>query len=293
MNIQEHIEREGFRRGLRPETIKTYAYAVGKFLRIYKKQPHEMTKQDVEQYILQLIKWNRSGNTINVHVHALKFFYEKVLGKRLMINIPKIRVRKRFPEYLTQQEMKTLCTTIQNSKHWLLIVFTYGSGFRVSEIINLKGKDIDLQAGYGWVRNGKGGKDRMFIIPDRLKDDLKQWIQINKVKQNDWLFKGNKGQHYSDSSIRVIIKNACKKANIIKNVSPHTLRHSFATHLLQNGYSLMEVQSLLGHSRIETTMVYTHLAKPKLTNVKSPYDILKDKGDYVKEDFVVYGGSMR
>ena len=286
MKIQELIAREGYRRGLRPETIKTYTYAVGKFLRICKRQPHQITKQDIEQYMIQLVKWNRSGNTINVTFHALKFFFEKILGKKIMIHSPPIRVRKRLPEYLTQRELLKLCGVIKNSKHWLIIVFSYSSGFRVSEIITLKRKDIDIEAGYGWIRNGKGGKDRMFIIPDKLKDNLRKWIRQNKIKHDDWLFKGNKGKHYSDSSVRSIIKNAQQKAGITKNISPHTLRHSFATHLLQNGYSLMELQSLLGHTRIETTMIYTHLAKPKLTNVKSPYDTLRD--NVIRESPVAY-----
>jgi len=274
MEIGELILKEGLRRGLRAETIKTYSYVVGKFLRSYSKQPHEITKEDIEMYILQLIRWNRAGSTINVHLHALRFFYEKILGKKLMVKLPLFKNRKRVPECLSQKEVVGFFEAINNSKHKLIIFFTYGSGFRVSEVVKLRVNDLDLEAGYGWVRDGKGGKDRMFIVPDKLKTSLAEWIKTKGLKWDDWLFKGYKNKHYSDSSVRKIVEDTRKKAGIIKRVSPHTLRHSFATHILENGYSLIEVNRLLGHSRLETTMIYSHVAKPKVFNVKSPLDEL-------------------
>ncbi len=275
MNIADVLWDAGLRRGLRPKTIKAYVYSVDKFLRTYQKLPHQITKQDIEQHLFQLIRWNRSGSTINLHLHALKFFYEQVLGKRLFIAILPIRTRKRLPEYLTQEEIVRFFAVIINSKHRLIVIFTYGSGFRVSEVVSLRVKDLDLETGFGWIRNGKGGKDRMFIIPQRLKQDLQEWITHNQLKPEDWLFPGYKNFHYSDGSVREIVKLACQKAGISKHITPHTLRHSFATHLLEKGYSLMEVNKLLGHSRMETTMVYTHLANPTWTRVKSPYDSLQ------------------
>jgi site-specific recombinase XerD len=212
---------------------------------------------------------------------ALKFLYEKILGKKLTINVPNIKVARRLPEFLTQDEVKRLFSVISNHKHRLIVMLTYGSGFRVSEVVNLKVGDLDFEAGYGWVRDGKGGKDRMFIIPDKLKDELIDWVENIGLMSDDFLFSGYNNSHFSDSSVRNIIRIACKKANISKRISPHSLRHSFATHILENGYSLIEVQQLLGHSRIETTMVYTHLARPKLTNVKSPYDLLKEGNNRV------------
>lgn len=276
MNVAELIIREGLRKGLRIETIKTYRYTVEKFLRIYKKEPHQVTKDDIERHILQLIRWNRAGSTINVHVHALRFFYEKILGKRLTMNIPIMKVRKRLPEYLSQGEIQRFFAVIKNSKHKLIVMFSYGSGFRVSEIIKLKVEDIDLTSGHGKIRDGKGGKDRIFIIPDKLKKTINNWIKQNKLKSTDWLFSGYNDKHYSDSSVQQIVKKACEKAGISKKISPHSLRHSFATHLLENGYSLFEVKELLGHSRLETTKVYSHISYPKLVNVKSPLDTLAD-----------------
>lgn len=277
MEISELIQREGLRRGLRVETIKTYIYCVTKFLRTSQKQPQEVTKADIENHILQLIRQNRSGSTINVHLHALRFFYEKVLGKLLTVNLPSIKVRKRLPECLTQEEMSRFLSVLANIKHKLILILTYGSGFRVSEVVNLKVKDLDFQAGYGWVRNGKGGKDRLFIIPDKLKEELQQWINTQQLEAEDWLFPGYKEQHYSDSSVRKILEEARVTAELPRHITPHSLRHSFATHLLENGYSLLEVKELLGHSHLETTMIYAHTTHPKLTAVKSPLDTLPEK----------------
>ena len=155
-----------------------------------------------------------------------------------------------------------------------MITLLYASGFRVSELVKLKLKDIDFDNNYGWVRDGKGGKDRIFIVSEKLNNELKEWVVNNKLNIEDYFFKGNFNSAYSTQSIRAIVKKAVKKAKIIKHIHPHSLRHSFATHLLENGYSVMEVQPLLGHSRLETTMIYTHLAAPQLTRVKSPFDSL-------------------
>ena len=185
-----------------------------------------------------------------------------------------MHTQKRFPKFLTQEETGHLLEAIENPTHRLIVALTYGAGLRVSEIISLRVQDLDFNAGSGLLHNGKGGKDRMFIIPEKLKLSLQIWINENKLTPDDWLFKGYNNTHYSDSSVRMIIAKARKKANLRKHISPHSLRHSFATHLLENGYSLFEVSRLLGHSRIETTMVYAHLANPKLCNVKSPFDTL-------------------
>ncbi len=281
--IEDLIWKAGLRRGLRPATIKTYVYTVGKFLRCYHLEPHRVTKAAIENHLLRLIKEGRAGSTVNVHLQALCFFFREVLGKRLFIGLPPIRLRKRLPECLSQEEMSRFLAAITNLKHRLILIFTYGSGFRVSEVIGLKVKDLDLKAGYGWIRDGKGGKDRMFIIPEKLKAELREWIAAHGLQPDDWLFPGYKQQHYSDSSVREIVEKAARAAGLSmhhsKPITPHTLRHSFATHLLENGYSLMEVNKLLGHSRLETTMVYAHLADVKLTRVQSPYDALVMGGE--------------
>ena len=156
-----------------------------------------------------------------------------------------------------------------------MIELMYSSGLRVSELVNLKVRDFDFESGVGWVRRGKGRKDRIFIIAKILNKKLRLYIIDKNLGYNSWLFLGRKGRHIHVRSVQEIVKKAGLKARILKNVHPHTLRHSFATHLIENGYDLGSVQSLLGHASTETTMRYVHMANPKLTNVRSPLDDLK------------------
>ena len=162
-----------------------------------------------------------------------------------------------------------------------MVRLMYGAGLRVSELVNLKITDLDLENNYGWVRRGKGNKDRLFIIPESLKQELVSYIGNCK---EEWLFGSYKG-HMSVRSVQEILRKAAKEAGIKKKISPHTFRHSYATHLIEDGYDLTTVQVLLGHSKIDTTMVYVHIAKPKMLNVRSPLDSLPRGGklDYESE----------
>jgi len=276
MDLSELIRKEGYKRGLREKTIKTYVCCVNYFFRICKIDPKSVKKSDIENFIGILRKWNKSDNTVNVYVNSLKFFYEKILHKRLTVNIAHTRVRKKLPDFLTRDEIKRLFRFINNASHRLMISFLYATGMRVNELVSLKVKDFEFDNNYGWVRDGKGGKDRLFIVSLKLKDELNLHIMNNGLKHNDWLFLGNNASHYSVSSIQSIIKKAAKNAGIKKNVHPHTLRHSFATHLIENGYAVTDVQPLLGHSSITTTMIYLHMASPQLLKVKSPFDTLDE-----------------
>ena len=257
MFVPELITKEALRQGLSPCTIRTYCLCVGRFFRHYPKEPHQVTKKDIEQFIDSLLAKKAPGNTINVYLNALKFFYEQVLHKKLTINIKYSKHPQQLPEFLTQEETKALLEQIKNPKHHLIVSLLYSAGFRVSEVLNLKVKDLQIEQNYGWVRQGKGRKDRLFIIAQYLKPILQDWIK-NKSPE-EYVFTGIHGQ-YTAASIREILKRAKKKAKLTKNIHPHSLRHSFATHLLENGYAVTDLQPLLGHSRIETTLMYTHLA---------------------------------
>ena len=148
----------------------------------------------------------------------------------------------------------------------------YSAGLRVSELINLKAKDLNFKEKYGYVRGGKGNKDRIFIISEKIERALMS-ICLGKNK-DDYVFITNRNDKYNVASLQQIIKKAARNARIDKRVSCHTLRHSFATHLIENGYSLNEVQALLGHKSPETSMIYVHIASPKMINAKSPLDSL-------------------
>ena len=274
MDVAEIIRKRGTLKGLSPRTIKTYTFAVKKFLRVYRKTPYQVSKNDLEGYLLKLLERGSSGNTVNVYLNAFKFLFEECLGRKLTVNIGFSKTPQRLPEFLTQEEIIHFFSCIKNKKHKLMLSLLYSAGLRVSELVNLKVKDLQLTEGYGWVRLGKGKKDRLFNIADKLKDELKIWIHENNVKPDNPIFSNYNGRKMSTETIRKIVKEATKKAGLSKNVHPHTLRHSFATHLIENGYAVTEVQPLLGHNRIETTLIYTHLAAPNLLNTKSPFDTL-------------------
>lgn len=274
MYIPELIIKEGKRRGLSSKTIKTYRLCIKRFFDIYKKDPKEICKQDIKEFLDKLIEKGACGNTINVYLNALKFLYEEILGKKLTVKIKFSKVPKRIPEMLNKDETLSLFDAIENSKHKLMICLMYSAGLRVNELVNLKIQDIKIDEGYGFVRNGKGGKDRIFVIAEKLKTELKYFIDNEKLGAESYLFKGQKGRHISTQTIRAIIKTATKKAEITKNIHPHTMRHSFSTHIIENGYDVMTLQSLLGHKSPETTMIYVHSNVKKRINVKSPYDAI-------------------
>ena len=276
MDVEKIIKKRATLKGLSPRTIRTYTFAVKKFLRIYRKTPHQVTKNDIEGYLLKILEKGSSGNTVNVYLNAFKFLFEECLGRKLTVNISFTKTPQRLPEFLTKEEIIHFFSCIKNKKHKLMITLLYSAGLRVSELVNLKVRDLQLSEGYGWVRLGKGKKDRLFIIAKKLNEDLGVWINKNDIKPDSPIFSNYNKKKMSTQTIRKIVKEAAKRAGLSKNVHPHALRHSFATHLIQNGYAVTDVQPLLGHSRIETTLVYTHLAAPKLLSTKSPFDTLKE-----------------
>lgn len=275
MDVSNLIRKEALRQGLRPKTMHIYCQCVHKFLYKCNKEPFSINQKDIRDYVDTFLERNAPGNTINVYLNAIKFFYEDVLHRKLTLDIKYSKIPQKLPVFLTQDEVIKLFEAITYPKHKLMITFLYSTGMRIGELLNLKVKDLELKLNYGWVRDGKGGKDRLFIIAEKLKIDLSNWIQENNLQTDNFLFEGEKGGAYSDSSVREILKFARRKAGIKKKVHPHMLRHSFATHLIQNGYAVTEVQPLLGHSSLNTTMIYVHMAAPNLLKVKSPFDNLE------------------
>ena len=268
MDIIYNMQREMFRRKYSLRTISTYLRCVKEFINKNHKEFRKYSRKDVEGYLCEMAERNVSGSTINIHLNAIKFMMSEILHKYYYYRIKysKNENKKRFPEALTKDEVKKLFSAIENEKHKLMIEFMYSSGLRVSELINLKTIDMNIAEGYGYVRRGKGNKDRLFVIADCLKEELK------KLSFGEYVFSGANGQ-YSVRTIQEILRKVSERAGI-KHVHPHMLRHSFATHLIENGYSVSQIQSLLGHASPETSMVYVHMASCKMIDVKSPLDAL-------------------
>ena len=267
MDHLEILESELRLRGFSNETTKSYLSHNKKFLNYINKKPRDITEADIKIYLNHLIMHKSNSNsTIALVKSALTFYYATILGKKINIKTPKIP--KKVPTILTKDEIKKLISSTKNLKHRLLIELLYSSGLRLSEIVNLKLNDLEMEEGIGWVRSGKGSKDRMFILSEKVIKDLKTYL---KKHQGDYLFKG-RTEKYSPRAIQKLVKEAATRANIKKNVHPHVLRHSFATHLLEDGVDIRYIQALLGHSNLSTTQIYTAVSTSKLKKIKSPLD---------------------
>jgi len=234
------------------------------------KRPKEFSKKDVRAFLYFLQDKGLHGSSLNVAHNALRFMMIDILHKGMYLKIKFSKTPQKAPDFLTRTEVRKLLSVMENKKHLLIVSLMYGAGLRVGEVVKLKKADFDFENLIGWVRQGKGGKDRPFIIPQRLKDDLENAIQ----KDNYYLFPGRKQTHFSVKSVQQIVEKAGKNAKIKRHIHPHMLRHSFTTHLLQADEDVSTVQSLLGHVHPETTLGYSHIAKPKLIKTKSPLDQL-------------------
>ena len=272
MDVIYSLQREMLRRGYSPRTIHTYVFCIKNFLKFCKKDLNQITKVDIKNYIDKYVDKNSAGNTINVHLNSIKFLFEEMLNRRLTLKIKYSKVPKTLPVFLTKEEIIKLFSVIENEKHKLILELIYSAGLRVSEVINLKKEDLEFERNIGWVRKGKGMKDRPFIIAKIIEIKLREYINKNCVNQNSYLFVGQNKNKLTARTVQEIVKYAAKKAGINKKIHPHSLRHSFATHLIENGHDIATVQPLLGHNSAETTLMYVHMATPKIINIKSPYD---------------------
>jgi len=268
LDVVYNMKREMLRRKLSPRTVKTYLHYVQKFLLANRnKKPREFSKKDVREFLYKLEQKEVSGSTLNIAHNALRFMMIEVLHKACYLKIRYSKVPVRKPDYLTKEEVRRLIGAIINKKHKLLVSLMYGAGLRVSEAVKLKVEDFSFEENIGWVRGGKGNKDRPFIIPTILRDEL---IIVCNEKEG-YIFPG-RNNHLTARSVTMILANAENSSGIKKHIHPHMLRHSFATHLLEAGNDVTTVQTLLGHVRPETTLGYSHVLRPKMLSTKSPLD---------------------
>jgi site-specific recombinase XerD len=210
-----------------------------------------------------------SASTLNQAISALRFLYTKVLGREAPLK-RRPKSDRRLPGVLSREEAMRLVVAPRNLKHRALLVLAYSAGLRVSEIAALRVSDVDPSRGVILVRSGKGRKDRYTILATRTKRLLETYIDL--YKPQSWLFEGQNGGHLSTRSIQEVFCRAKDKIGITKIVSIHSLRHSFATHLLENGTDIRYIQELLGHANAKTTQIYTHIAKKDFLKIRSPYD---------------------
>lgn len=253
-------------------TLKNYMDSNKKFLDFIKKDPEKIDTDDVKLYISENLS-DKASSSIIVFLSALKYSFSNILKKDITLGIKRPKREKRLPTVLTKEEVKKLLGVLDTKKSKIMISLMYACGFRVSELINLKIGDLDFNEKTGKVLQGKGKKDRIFNIPEFLLNDLKEQVEKQKNNRQIYLFTGANG-NLSERNIQKIVSKAAKRAGINKDVHCHTLRHSFATHLLENGIDIRKIQELLGHADLSTTQIYTHISTEELKKIKSPIDEL-------------------
>ena len=256
-------------------TIKTYTNEFAQLLKVIKHHNvNELSTEKLRSYFLYCITTLKlSENTLHSRINAIKFYFEQVMGRdTLFIDIPRPKKASILPRSINVDEIKRLFEVTKNLKHNTMIKLCYGMGLRVSELVNIKISDIDSHAMRVFIQRSKGKKDRYVNLPDSLLDQLREYYKQYKPKE--YLFEGQYGGQYSIRSAQAVFKDALKKAKIHKQVGIHGLRHSFATHLLENGTDIRFIQELLGHRDLKTTLRYTHVTDKSISKIKSPLDLM-------------------
>ncbi len=254
-------------------TIKTYTQCLNKFLIYCNKHPRRISQKDVKRFILEELK-ECTSKTIRVYMASIKISFSFLGYKDPTKKIRGPRRRTTFPIILSQKEIKRFFEKIKNKRDRLIVGLLYGCGLRVSEVTNLKTFDLDFENRSGYVRNGKGNKDRVLIIPKNLFKELKELVEIQKKNNEEFVFTSYNGK-LNTRTIQKMIKFISEKSEIGKKINPHTFRHSFATHLIDNDENLLDVQTLMGHKDIQSTINYIHLSTKRLGKVRSPFDCLE------------------
>lgn len=259
--------------GLSKNTQKSYVTEFAQLLQILKNHPvRELSAEKLRSYILYCHQvLHLSENLIHSRINALKFYFEKVLHQqKIFFDIPRPKKPLLLPKALSYQEVRKIIEVTDNLKHRLIIKLCYGMGLRVSEVVALKIEDINSDRMQVLIHRAKGKKDRYVNLPHATLEDLRNYYKEYRPKI--YLFEGQDGNQYSIRAAQSVFKTAMKKAGIHKNVGIHTLRHSYATHLLEYGTDISLIQKLLGHNNIKTTLIYAQVSNNSIKNVESPLD---------------------
>lgn len=259
-------------------TIRTYTGEFSQLLKLIGDyQVQDLSEEKLRSYFLYCHKvLGLSENQIHSRMNAVKFYFEKVLGRnKFFVDIPRPKKASILPKALNEKDINKLFQVTTNIKHLLVLKLCYGMGLRVSEIINLKVQDIDGVKFKVFIERSKGKKDRYVNLPESILNELRQYYKAFRPKY--YLFEGENGGQYSKRSAQAVFKQAMSKAKINKQVGIHSLRHSYATHLLEYGTDISLIQKLLGHNSIKTTLIYTAVTDKNISNVVSPLDRLNKK----------------
>lgn len=248
------------------KTIKSYLHYITEILNFARKNPKEINNENVRNYLEKLCDDGLSSSTLNTAYSALKFYFEKILCRKFFFNIPRAKKDKKLPIVLSKKEILDIINACGNIKHKLIIQILYCSGLRVSEVISLKINDIDFNRKSIHIKGAKGKKDRVTIISETVLRNIEKYLQ--EWRPAEYVFESMRGGQLTTRTIQAIVSQSAKKAGLNKPVSPHSFRHSFATHLLESGLDIRYIQALLGHARLETTQIYTKVATTQFDKIK-------------------------
>lgn len=268
-----------------PNTFSTYGSFFKLFLAAHPNDdPAEIDEERIEKYVLRIVKErDYAYKTQNQLINALKFYYEQVLGmKKQEYWLPRPRKQTKLPTVISKEEVMAILKQPKHTKHKLCLALVYGAGLRSGELLNLRKGDLNTERMMIHIRGAKGKKDRYTVLPQGLLPLIKKYLKEHKPHY--WLIEGPNQKKYSASSVRHVFHRACTDAGIDKKLRLHDLRHSFATHLLESGTNLRNIQELLGHRSAETTAIYTHVTEKSLRNVRSPLDIIIDDNQLKKNN---------
>lgn len=271
-DILRKIEDDLKLRNYSRKTIKSYLLCLNDYFRFAKNIEKKPDVDLIREYLLKKQSAGNAPQTINLYLNAIKYFYREIMKSGFPIDIKFAKRSLKLPVVLSRDEVSNIIKNIGNLKHKLLISLTYAAGLRVSEVINLKVRDINIGELTIHIKGAKGNKDRITIFPEKIKNDIIDLV--HGKDKNDYIFASERGGKLTERTAQKVFENALKKAGIGKDATFHSLRHSFATHLLENGVDVRYVQELLGHANIRTTQLYTKVTNPMIRNIKSPLDNL-------------------
>lgn len=272
------VMREELRlRNYSPRTIKAYLSCVRAFAhKIAPLLPRDATERDIRAYLLYLLEEKeRPAGTVNQVYNALRFLYEDLYHRPFVIkDLPRPKKERRLPVVLSTDEVRKILEAPTNPKHRLMLSLLYSAGLRLGELVRLRPEDLDRERRTIQVRQGKGAKDRRTILSPAVLERVDAYLEYARPLR--YIFEGTKrGLPYSPRSVQTVFEAALKKAGIKKKASVHSLRHAFATHLLEQGTDIRYIQELLGHSSLKTTEIYTHVATRVVQSIRSPIEALK------------------
>ncbi|MDD4467819.1 MAG: tyrosine-type recombinase/integrase [Candidatus ainarchaeum sp.] len=272
-NIFIQIKQELIVEGYSLKTIKMYLIYIKDFFHFTKKEIKDLTKNDIISFLAYKKEEGCNNATLSLIHASLKYLFKKnkVLFLLEEIKIPK--KSKTLPKVLTRDEIKIIFNNTRFGRNRLMLQFMYGSGCRVSEVTKIKVDDLNLKEKTAMIKGGKGDKDRIIILSKEWIHGIKKYLNKKKIK-SEFVFSKKNGKPLTTDTIQRIVREASKRAGLTKHVTPHCFRHSYATHLLETGTNIRYIQTLLGHSNLNTTQIYTNVANQQLKKVQSPLDKL-------------------